>query len=292
MKVLVVGGTRFFGIHLVEALLERGHDVTLATRGTHPDPFGNNVRRLKFDRTDPAGAAEALRGKSYDVVCDNIAYAPNDLKPLLDTVEAGRYVVTSSASVYSSLHPDVREEEFDPFNFPLEWCGRMEYDYAGLKRRMEAALFQAYPALPAAAVRFPVVLGSNDYTRRLFFYVEKTIKGEPFFTGDPLARQSFIHEREAGDFLAWMAEQPLTGPVNAQSAGAVSMQDVFDRVAAKTGKRPVLAAEEPAAPFHFQEGLSLSLERAQGRGFAFGQIAGWFPALVEEYIGEVLAQQS
>ena len=39
-KVLVLGGTRFFGKHLVEALLQAGHDVTIATRGITEDSFG------------------------------------------------------------------------------------------------------------------------------------------------------------------------------------------------------------------------------------------------------------
>ncbi len=29
MKVLVLGGTRFFGIHMVNELLKMGHDVTI-----------------------------------------------------------------------------------------------------------------------------------------------------------------------------------------------------------------------------------------------------------------------
>lgn len=29
MKILVLGGTRFFGVHLVNALLEDGHEVTI-----------------------------------------------------------------------------------------------------------------------------------------------------------------------------------------------------------------------------------------------------------------------
>ena len=33
MNVLVVGGTRFFGIPMVEKLIADGHDVTIATRG-------------------------------------------------------------------------------------------------------------------------------------------------------------------------------------------------------------------------------------------------------------------
>lgn len=45
MKVLVIGGTRFFGISMVNALLENGHDVTVATRGNAKDNFGNSIHR-------------------------------------------------------------------------------------------------------------------------------------------------------------------------------------------------------------------------------------------------------
>ncbi len=44
-KVLVLGGTRFFGKHLVEALLQDGHDVTIATRGITEDSFGSRVKK-------------------------------------------------------------------------------------------------------------------------------------------------------------------------------------------------------------------------------------------------------
>lgn len=33
MNILVIGGTRYFGIHMVNKLLEQGHDITIATRG-------------------------------------------------------------------------------------------------------------------------------------------------------------------------------------------------------------------------------------------------------------------
>lgn len=35
MNILVIGGTRFFGIHMVNELLTAGHDVTIATRGKY-----------------------------------------------------------------------------------------------------------------------------------------------------------------------------------------------------------------------------------------------------------------
>lgn len=49
MNILVLGGTGFFGKHLVWELLHRGHEVTIATRGRTPDDFGDRDRRLIVD---------------------------------------------------------------------------------------------------------------------------------------------------------------------------------------------------------------------------------------------------
>lgn len=43
MHILVLDGTRYFGIPMVEELLAMGHDVTIATRGNAGDGFGGRV---------------------------------------------------------------------------------------------------------------------------------------------------------------------------------------------------------------------------------------------------------
>lgn len=48
MKVLVLGGTRFFGIHMVKDLINKGYDITIATRGKTMDEFGDAVSRIIF----------------------------------------------------------------------------------------------------------------------------------------------------------------------------------------------------------------------------------------------------
>ena len=70
MKILVLGGTRFFGKHLVKKLLDN-HSVTIATRGITPDYFGESVSRITLDRTDPHSLQAALHGLEYGVVDDN-----------------------------------------------------------------------------------------------------------------------------------------------------------------------------------------------------------------------------
>ena len=52
MKILVIGGTRFFGIHMVNKLLELWHSVTIATRGNAKNNFGDRVSRIILERTN------------------------------------------------------------------------------------------------------------------------------------------------------------------------------------------------------------------------------------------------
>ena len=50
MKLLILGGTVFLGRHIVEYALERGHEVTIFTRGQrNPDLFPE-VERVRGNR--------------------------------------------------------------------------------------------------------------------------------------------------------------------------------------------------------------------------------------------------
>lgn len=78
MKILVLGGTRFFGVHMVNSLLSRGHNVTIATRGKAKDMFGDKIKRVIIERTNPDSLKETIGKHYYDVVCDNLAYCSNN----------------------------------------------------------------------------------------------------------------------------------------------------------------------------------------------------------------------
>ena len=80
MNILVLGGTGFFGKHLVWELLHRGHEVTIATRGRTPDDFGDRVRRLIVDRTDVRQMEQVFAHKYYDVFYDDLAYCAGDIR--------------------------------------------------------------------------------------------------------------------------------------------------------------------------------------------------------------------
>ncbi|WP_243525351.1 NAD-dependent epimerase/dehydratase family protein [Bacillus pseudomycoides] len=195
-KILVFGGTRFFGKRLVESLLQAGHDVTIATRGLTVDPFGSTVKRVVVDREDEGQLQKTLAGKSYDVVYDNLCYSPNAAKIICDVLhnKVKKYIVISSMAIYEpSL--SLKESDFNPYEYPIVYGDRQDFSYSEGKRLAEAVLFQ-HATFPVIAVRFPVVIGENDYTKRLWFYVENIIKRKPFVVEENTGIKAFIEETE------------------------------------------------------------------------------------------------
>ncbi|GFP76256.1 NAD-dependent epimerase/dehydratase family protein [Clostridium fungisolvens] len=284
MKVLVLGGTRFFGKHLVNSLLSKGHEVTIATRGKAKDDFGDKVERIIIERTNPNSLRETIGKHYYDVVCDNIAYCSNDVKALLDSLKCGRYVMTSSASVYENQHLSTLEDEFEPDSHNLKWCSREEYPYAEVKRQAESALFQEYPKFQSVAVRLPYVIGEDDYTERLYFYVEQIIKGNPMNLDNLNEQIGFINSAEAGEFLTWIAEQKFVGPINGNSIGTISLKQIIDYVEHKTKIKAIYSSYGLEGSYNGQESFSLDVSRASNLGYCFTELNSWIYELLDKYI--------
>ncbi len=282
MNILVMGGTRFFGVHLVRNLIKEGHEVTIATRGNVGDDYGALVNRIIVDRSNRDEMAAAFCGKHFDVICDNIAYSSLDVKNLLDQVTCDRYLLTSSVSVYPELALGVKEEDFNPFTYPLIWCTREEYSYDEIKRQAECALFQKYSGISAAAVRFPYVIGEDDYTNRLFFYVEHIMRGIPMYIDNLEAETAFIHSAQAGSFLAWLTMGELTGPVNAAGSNTITLSRIIRYVEGKSGKKAILSDQGEPGPYNSDNtAFSLNTKKAEDFGFRFDKLDDWIYKLLD-----------
>jgi len=92
MRVLVVGGTEFISLHLVQALVRHGHSVTVFNRGRRADRVPPGVQAITGDRKNHAAMASALADRAFEAVCD-VAYAPTegeDVSALADAVAPSR----------------------------------------------------------------------------------------------------------------------------------------------------------------------------------------------------------
>src|ERR1700683_1054441 len=99
LRILVLGGTKFLGVHIVELALQHGHSVTLFNRGkTNADLFPQIVQ-LQGDRD---AQIDSLKGKHWDAVIDDSGYVPRHVRLsaelLAPTVQ--RYIFISTISVY------------------------------------------------------------------------------------------------------------------------------------------------------------------------------------------------
>lgn len=167
LSVLVLGGTRQMGLHLVNELLAHGYDVTLANRGIAKNPFGDRVKRLYIDRNNADTVKSALNGKHFDLIVDCIAYSAKSVKILLETAICDKYIQFSSNATYKCLHFDVVEAEYNPaeYNPAEKHLTTGNYLYQVGKREAEHQAFIMYPQ--TLFLRMPFVGGLHDKSHRL-----------------------------------------------------------------------------------------------------------------------------
>ncbi|MFD2045540.1 NAD-dependent epimerase/dehydratase family protein [Ornithinibacillus salinisoli] len=279
---LVFGGTRFFGVNLVQSLLDKGVQVTIATRQNSTDPFEDTVERLKLDRFDEASVKNAVEGREWDVVFDQLCFSSKDAKVATDALEGKikRYIFTSTLSVYDQGQ-EMPEELFDPFTYNLKMVTKEEVTYQEGKRQAEAYFFQ-HASFPVVAMRIPIVLGEEDYTERLLHYVTSVKEGKAVYFPNPNAEMGFIYQSEAGDFLSWIAETDFTGPVNACADGSISMRDLMNLISEKVGNEATITTEnnELLSPYGIEETWTMSNDKATKIGYSFSHLNEWLPGLV------------
>ncbi|TKJ91669.1 NAD-dependent dehydratase [Paenibacillus sp. CFBP13512] len=288
-NVLVLGGTRFFGKNLVELLLKEQIKVTLLTRGKTEDEFGDQVQRLVVDREDAVALEKAIGDQQYDVVYDNICFTPQQAREAVSIFQnkTKRYILTSSLSVYDFGTGICHESDVDTHHYTIDADPEAELSYGEGKRQAEAVFFQQAD-FPVAAVRFPIVLGPNDYTKRLDFHVERVLSGKVIGISNLEAQMNFIHEQEAAEFLFWLGiSSELTGPVNARSDGEVSLRELVEWIEQGTEQQAIIQSEtddEAQSPFGVPDSWIMDTSKAKQDGFQFYVLSDWMPALIKQMV--------
>lgn len=279
MKALVIGGTRYFGIDLVNHLLQRGVSVTVATLQGSEAPFEGPVERATVDRKS-ADSMRALAG-TWDVLFDQLGASSLEAHSLLQAFEGrvGRIVFTSSIVAYSPHAPGLREEDYDPAVEPLEV--RSAPNYAQGKREAEAAYAQL-ASMPVAMARLPMVLGHRDPDARLVTHVRKVRAREPFFCPNLATRLSFILREEAGRFVAELGLREIAGPLNAGSPEPFSVAELMKTLERALDETVLLDPDGERSRFAWEQDCYMDMSRALELGFTFSPIAEYLPRLIRE----------
>ncbi|SHT39293.1 short chain dehydrogenase [Mycobacteroides abscessus subsp. abscessus] len=281
---LVFGGTRFFGVNLVQELLNKGVKVTVATRQNSEVPFENRVETLKVDRFDLDSVKEAVSGRTWDVVFDQICFNARDariaIQALTDKIHT--YIFTSTMSVYHYAE-NVVEADFDPYSYPISDTPPDKVTYQEGKRQAEAVFFQEAD-FPVIAVRIPIVLGEHDYTERLLLHINRTKEGSLIGFPNLQAKMGFIHQKEAGNFLVWVSEQNFNGPINACANEEISMAELMILIEDEVGKKAILPStfdSSEHSPYGIENNWNMSNAKASELGFRFSNLSDWLPGLIK-----------
>lgn len=288
-KVLILGGSRYFGKRLVQMLASEGqHQVTVATRGLTKVEFASEVQQVVLDRTDAASLREVAQSGPWDIVYDNICYSPNEALAAVQAFEGyvGRYIVTSSESVYDYLDHTLVEADFDPYHYELKMGDRDQFDYAEGKRLVETVFIQK-AKFPVCAMRIPIVLGPDDYTRRLHFHIEHVQQGLTIGIPNPEAAISFITSGEVASFMKWLGHASITGPVNGSSDGSVTIGQIIKMIEQAAGKEACIVPEtdeEHMSPFGIPISWTMDTAKARAAGYTFQSVQEWLPELIQDIV--------
>lgn len=283
-NILVLGGTRFFGRKLVELLVEEGHKVTIATRGKSLNPFGEKVEHVIVDRTKKEQLEQLMENRTFDIVYDNICYSPNEAKAFCDVFNGkiGKLVFTSTLSTYEADGEAKMEQDFNPYHYEIRMGDTADFTYGEGKRQAEA-VFYKYAQFPVVAVRFPIVMGEDDYTQRLHFHVERVVQGDAIGFVNMDAEMCFIQATEAARFLLWAGEASIEGPYNANASGTISLRELMNLIEQATGKQAKIALvgnDEIRSPYAIPQSWYMNNEKATTAGFYFTQLHNWLNDLV------------
>ena len=204
-----------------------------------------------------------------------------------------RYIFASTGGVYPTMHTMITEDEFRPESIELKWGERDPengFDYDTGKRQAECAAVKLLPERDTVMVRLPVVIGENDYLRRLLFYVEHVMTGKPMYIANPDVRICYISQSEAGGFFADILRTDLCGAVNASSIGSISPGEFIAYAEGLTGRKAVLSDEGDPAPYNgFFSDYTLDTRKAESSGIEFQYLGDWIYSLIGYYADGIAA---
>ncbi|MBO3741635.1 NAD-dependent epimerase/dehydratase family protein [Actinoplanes flavus] len=208
IRVLVIGGTGFVGSHVVAACVDRGHDVTVFSRGRRPVVSG--VASIVGDRRRPGPATRADLESSWDTVIDMCAHTASDMD-VSQNIPATRYLLLSTCGVYQAAGLSRIADESVPVNSNGVARGKVQCE-----RR--AALLPAQ----SLVVRLGVVTGPGYPSGRATYWLDRALLGTSVLVpARPDQPVQLVDVRDVAGFLAAMVDSEQTGVVNV--AGPITL---------------------------------------------------------------------
>ena len=304
MKLLILGGTRFLGRHLVMAGLARSHEITLFNRGKHPSL--TSVETIFGDRHSDLAK---LQGRRWDAVVDTSGFLPRAVRAAAEVLfpSVDRYIFISSVSAYADVSVSGIDEtaplatltsdqlaeanQVDSSSASAITLGKM---YGGLKALCELAAESVLPNR-VLIIRPGLIIGPHDYTDRFTYWVMRVARGgEVLAPGRPGRFVQLLDVRDLAEWVVTMIERQATGIYNANGLpNNLTMEGLLkeckmasDSDASFTWVSDDLLLQERVAPWselplwmpeeaapHFKGFMFINCEKAVAAGLSFRHLS-------------------
>lgn len=311
LDILILGGTNFTGPHHVRYALERGHSVTIFTRGRRKpglfqDAF-DRVEQLIGDREDDL---EALRGRSWDAVIDasgmNEKWTRDSARLLEDAV--GTYLYISSTGVYYPYLTTEIEEDTELVLEDESEGENIESWYGVMKARSEIEARNVFGER-TCIVRPGYIVGPLDWTHRGTYWPDRLTRGgEVLVPGKKTDLVQQIDVRDLTEWIIHLLESETHGVFNATGpASPMTMQEFVHGMRAATSSEPTWTWIEDydflieheityAIPWVLPVGDNLGSQRisnarAKAAGLAFRPIALTAMETLEWYYSDAVTDE-
>jgi len=244
MNIGVIGGSGFIGSHIVDKLLDKGHEVTVLDI---MKPQRNDVRHLYMDIADLSKATIALTGY-YDVVYMLAAVADvNDVYQ--NPVETGQINIISVANVLEAarrnkigrvilastiwVYEMATEEKVDE-NTPFV-VSKTQHVYTASK--VAAELYcHAYQKLYGqnfTILRYGIPYGPGARGATVIaVFVRKALRGEPItIQGDGLQYRNFLYVEDLAEGnVSALKKVAINQTYNLEGASPITIREIAETV--------------------------------------------------------------
>ena len=212
MKILFVGGSGVISRAATRLTVAAGHELWLLNRGKRRPVEG--TRSLVADMADVEGVRAALRGHTWDVVVQWIAFGPADIRRDLELFRdrTRQYIFISSASVYQKPLTHYLITESTPRANPY-------WEYSRLKIAAEQELEAAHQAtaFPGVIVRPSLTYGDDQVPLVLNAWnqswtaIDRLRRGAPvIIPGDGTSLWTITHNTDFATGLVGLFGNPTT----------------------------------------------------------------------------------
>lgn len=290
MKILITGGAGFIGSHLVDALVQLGHDVIIVDhyqreKIRYPNP---KAREYRIDFRDQ-DIERILRDEQPDAICHlaaqisvthSIAHpiqdAQRNIVDALHFLDCARktgvkkFVFSSSGGAIYGDHP-VRPT-------PLLRDTLPNTPYGVSKQMFEYYLEQFWQqyGLPYVSLRFANIYGPRQQATRsgaegnvISIFLSRLLSKDPMVIfGDGTASRDYVYVHDAVDAFVRALDTEYVGPVNVSTGKETSVRNLYDALMKIHGEEHPLRHE----PFRHGETARSVLANDSAK-----QHLGWQP---------------